>query len=55
VALVEEMPFLGGMSTGGAVGTYCGFYRQERDGSIVPNVGGFPLEVAETLKARGRL
>ena len=53
VALIEEMPFLGGMSTGGAVGTYCGFYRKERDGSIVPNVGGFPLEVAETLKARG--
>ncbi len=53
VALVEEMPFLGGMSTGGAVGTYCGFYRQERDGALVANVGGFPLEVAETLKARG--
>jgi hypothetical protein len=53
VALVEEMPFLGGMSTGGAVGTYCGFYRKERDGSLAPNVGGFPLEIAETLKARG--
>ena len=53
VALVEEMPFLGGMSTGGAVGTYCGFYLKERDGSLAPNVGGFPLEVAETLKARG--
>jgi hypothetical protein len=53
VALVEEMPFLGGMSTGGAVGTYCGFYQKERDGSLAPNVGGFPLEIAETLKARG--
>jgi hypothetical protein len=53
VALVEEMPFLGGMSTGGAVGTYCGFYLKERDGSLAPNVGGFPLEIAETLKARG--
>ncbi len=53
VALVEEMPFLGGMSTGGAVGTYCGFYLKQRDGSIAPNVGGFPLEIAETLKSRG--
>ena len=25
-ALIEEMPFLGGMSTGGCVGTFCGFY-----------------------------
>ena len=23
--LIEEMPFLGGMSTGGCVGTFCGF------------------------------
>jgi glycine/D-amino acid oxidase-like deaminating enzyme len=53
VALVEEMPFLGGMSTGGAVGTYCGFFLKQRDGSLAPNVGGFPLEVAETLKQRG--
>ena len=53
VALVEEMPFLGGMSTGGAVGTYCGFFLKQRDGAIAPNVGGFPLEIAETLKARG--
>jgi len=53
VALVEEMPFLGGMSTGGAVGTYCGFFLKERDGSLAPNVGGFPREVAETLKSRG--
>jgi hypothetical protein len=53
VALVEEMPFLGGMSTGGAVGTYCGFYLKQRDGSLAPNVGGFPLEIAETLKSRG--
>jgi hypothetical protein len=53
VALVEEMPFLGGMSTGGAVGSYCGFYLKQLDGSIAPNVGGFPLEIAETLKSRG--
>jgi FAD dependent oxidoreductase len=51
--LVEEMPFLGGMSTGGAVGTYCGFFLRERDGSLAPLVGGFPLELASELRARG--
>ena len=51
--LAEEMPFLGGMSTGGAVGTYCGFYYRERDGSLPPLVGGLPLEIADTLKRRG--
>lgn len=51
--LTEEMPFLGGMSTGGAVGTYCGFYLRERDGSLAPLVGGLPLEIADTLRARG--
>lgn len=51
--LVEEMPFLGGMSTGGCVGTYCGFYLQEADGSLSPLVGGFPLELAQTLLERG--
>lgn len=52
-ALVEEMPFLGGMSTGGCVGTFCGFYTGEKDGSVVPLVGGLPLEIAETLESRG--
>jgi len=52
-ALVEEMPFLGGMSTGGCVGTYCGFYLKQRDGSLAPLVGGFPLELADALRARG--
>jgi glycine/D-amino acid oxidase-like deaminating enzyme len=52
-ALIEEMPFLGGMSTGGCVGTYCGFYYKERDGRLEPLVGGLPLEIAETLKKRG--
>jgi hypothetical protein len=53
-ALVEEMPFLGGMSTGGCVGTYCGFYTKERSGEVVPLVGGLPLEIAQTLLARGQ-
>jgi hypothetical protein len=51
-ALVEEMPFLGGMSTGGAVGTYCGFYGRARDGALTPLVGGLPLALAEALRAR---
>jgi hypothetical protein len=50
--LVEEMPFLGGMTTGGCVGTFCGFYTREREGGVVPLVGGLPLEIAETLLER---
>jgi hypothetical protein len=53
-ALVEDMPFLGGMSTGGSVGTLCGFYQKERDGALAPLVGGFPLEIAQTLLERGQ-
>lgn len=52
-ALVEEMPFLGGMSTGGAVGTYCGFYGKGADGALAPLVGGLPLALADALRARG--
>jgi hypothetical protein len=52
-ALVEEMPFLGGMSTGGAVGTFCGFYGKAADGALVPLVGGLPRALAEALRARG--
>jgi choline dehydrogenase-like flavoprotein len=51
--LVEEMPFLGGMSTGGCVGTFCGFYTAERDGKLAPLVGGLPLEIAGKLLERG--
>lgn len=50
--LVEEMPFLGGMTTGGCVGTFCGFYTREPEGDVVPLVGGLPLEIAETLLER---
>jgi FAD dependent oxidoreductase len=52
-ALVEEMPFLGGMSTGAGVGTFCGFYAKERSGALAPLVGGLPLEIAQTLLRRG--
>jgi hypothetical protein len=52
-ALVEEMPFLGGMSTGGAVGTFCGFYGRSREGALEPLVGGLPLALADALRARG--
>lgn len=51
--LVEDSPFLGGMSTGGCVGTFCGFYYRERSGDLVRLVGGFPAEVADRLAARG--
>jgi hypothetical protein len=47
--LVEDFPFLGGMSTGGCVGTFCGFYYRERDGELRSLVGGFPAEVQRRL------
>src|SRR5205809_7368942 len=51
--LVEDSPFLGGMSTGGCVGTFCGFYYRERSGDLARLVGAFPAEVADRLAARG--
>jgi hypothetical protein len=53
VALVEESPFLGGMSTGGCVGTFCGFYYRESGGDLVRLVGGFAAEVMDRLLADG--
>src|SRR5262245_54119756 len=47
--LVEDQPLLGGMSTGGAVGTFCGFYCRERDGGLRRIVGGFPAEGVQRL------
>jgi len=52
--LVEESPFLGGMSTGGAVGTFCGFYLRESGGDLVRLVGGFAAEVMDRLLAAGQ-
>ncbi len=51
--LVDEAPFFGGMSTGGAVGTFCGFYGRERGGDLVRIVGGFAAEVMDRLAASG--
>jgi hypothetical protein len=51
--LVEESPFLGGMSTGGAVGTFCGFYLREPGGELTRLVGGFPAEVMDRLAPAG--
>ena len=51
--LVEDSPFLGGMSTGGCVGTFCGFYYRERGGDLIRLVGGFAAEVADRLLAGG--
>jgi hypothetical protein len=51
--LVDDSPFLGGMSTGGCVGTFCGFYLRARGGELVRLVGGFAAEVMDRLAARG--
>jgi len=53
-ALLEEMPFLGGMSTGGCVGTFCGFYLRQPSGDLERLVGGFPAEVMDRLAASGQ-
>jgi len=51
-SLVGEMPFLGGMSTGGCVGSFCGVYMLDSAGSIQPLTGGFPQEITQTLLGR---
>jgi len=51
-SLIEEMPSLGGMSTGGCVGTLCGLYMQDSGGTVEPLTGGFPMEIAQTLLGR---
>ena len=51
--LVEDFPFFGGMSTGGCVGTFCGFFYRDASGEIVPSVGGYPMEVMQKLQSRG--
>src|SRR5439155_22709450 len=51
--LVDDSPFLGGMSTGGCVGTFCGFYYREKSGDLVRLVGGFAAEVMDRLAGRG--
>jgi hypothetical protein len=51
--LLDDSPFLGGMSTGGCVGTFCGFYYRERNGDLVSLVGGFATEVEQRLRATG--
>ncbi len=51
--LVDDSPFLGGMSTGGCVGTFCGFYSRDTGGELVRLVGGFAAEVMDRLLAEG--
>ncbi len=51
--LVEDFPFFGGMSTGGCVGTFCGFFYRDTSGEIAPIVGGYPMEVMHKLQSRG--
>jgi hypothetical protein len=52
--LVDDAPFLGGMSTGGAVGTFCGFYHRTTRGDLERIVGGFAAEVMDALAAEGQ-
>jgi len=52
--LVDDSPFLGGMSTGGCVGTFCVFYYRERNGDLVRLVGGFAAEVMDRLAERAQ-
>lgn len=51
--LLEDMPFLGGMATGGCVGTFCGFYLRQPDGTFHSLVGGLPAEIERRLAATG--
>jgi len=51
--LVEEFSFFGGMSTGGCVGTFCGFFYRDAAGEFAPVVGGYPMDVMQTLQSRG--
>lgn len=50
-ALVERYGFLGGMATGGMVGTICGLYLTTRDDTITPLNDGFPALFARRLAA----
>ncbi len=51
--LVEEFPFFGGMSTGGCVGTFCGFFYRDAAGEFAPVVGGYAMQVMRALQCRG--
>ncbi len=50
--LVEEFSFFGGMSTGGCVGTFCGFFHRDASGELAPLLGGFPMELLNELQGR---
>jgi hypothetical protein len=51
--LVEDFPFFGGMSTGGCVGTFCGFFYRDARGEVSPLVGGYSMEIMQRLQSRG--
>src|SRR2546422_9713555 len=51
--LVQDSPFLGGMSTGGRVGALRGFYYRERSGDLGRLAGGLPAQGARPLSPRG--
>src|SRR5262249_32280224 len=40
-------------STGGCVGTFCGFFYRDAAGDFAPLVGGYPMEIMQKLQSRG--
>lgn len=52
VCLLERHGFLGGNFTAASVGTVCGLYVQDGQGSFDYVVGGVAKEIAEELKSR---
>lgn len=52
--LLDDAPFLGGMSTGGCVGTFCGFVLRKPSGELTSIVGGVAAEIVERLRAGGQ-
>ena len=51
VILTERYGFLGGISTAGLLGTFCGFYTVNEDGTLFQIVKGFGAELLNRLKA----
>jgi hypothetical protein len=50
VILTERYGFLGGISTAGLLGTFCGFYTVDENGSLFQVIRGFGDELLNRLK-----
>lgn len=55
VVLVERYGFFGGIATAGLLGTFCGFYTADKDGTLMQIVKGFGSELLGELRERGGL